>query len=354
MKPLRLGLHLSYWGAGPAADAASLARAAERLGYESVWFGETYGSDALTPLAALVSATGGMRLGTGIAQLDARTPAATAMAAMTMDHLSGGRFVLGLGVSGPQVIEGWYGRPFPKPLARTREYVEILRRIFARQGPVELDGEHYPLPYPGGTGLGKPLKATIHPLRADLPVYLGAEGPRNIALAAEIADGWLPMFFAPRLDSWYRERLGQGFARPTARRSAGDFEVVLAQPTAIDDDVEAAIDSLRPLVGLYVGGMGAREHNFHFELACRLGYEAEAHRIQDAYLAGRHGEAFAAVPPALVEEIALVGPPERIRDGVDRLRETCVTTLLVPTGPDKLAVRAGERELATMAEIVLG
>jgi len=351
---LKLGLHLTYWGSGPPDDTFTLVRRACDLGYESVWLGEVYGSDALTPLAALTTVVPGMRLGTGIAQMAARPPTSAAMAAMTMDHLSDGRFVLGLGVSGPQVVEGWYGRPFEPPLGRTREYVEIVRRIVAREEPVCFDGKHYPLPYPGGTGLAKALKSTIHPRRTDLPILLGAEGPKNVALAGEIADGWFAMFLSTRLDGWYRERLAEGFARPGARRTQDDFEVVLGIPTAIGDDVEAQVDSLRPLLALYIGGMGARERNFHFELACRMGYEAEAEKIREHYLAGEHDEAFAVVPAEMVEDVALVGPAEKIRDDLERWRETCVTTLLIPTGPDKLAIHADENDLATMAELVLG
>ena len=222
-----------------------------------------------------------------------------------MDHLSGGRFVLGLGVSGPQVVEGWYGQPFPKPLARTREYVDIVRQALARDAPVTNDGPHYPLPYPGGTGLGKPLKPIVHPLRADIPIVLGAEGPKNIALAAEIADGWLPIFFSPRAMRSFESSLDEGFARPGARRDAEQFEVIAFAPTVIGDDVEAAADLFRPSLALYIGGMGAKDMNFHFDVFARMGYEAAAHRIQGAYLDGRKDEAAAAVPASMVEDIAL-------------------------------------------------
>src|SRR5438309_967730 len=190
---MKLGLGLGYWGAGPNPDAVALVQEAEALGYDSVWTSEAYGSDALTPLAWYGAHTSRIQLGTSIVQMSARTPTATAMAAITLDHLSQGRFILGLGVSGPQVVEGWYGQPFAKPLARTREYIAIVRQVLAREAPVASDGPHYPLPYPGGTGLGKPLKPIVHPLRADLPIFLGAEGPKNVALAAEVADGWFPM-----------------------------------------------------------------------------------------------------------------------------------------------------------------
>ena len=216
---MKLGLHMGYWGSGPPANPIDTILEAERLGFDSVWVAESYGSDALTPLAWWGASTSKIRLGTNLAQLSARSPTAAAMAAMTLDHLSGGRFVLGLGVSGPQVVEGWYGAPFNKPLARTREYIDIVRKVLARSAPVTNDGPNYPLPHPGGMGLGKPLKSIVHPLREDIPILLGAEGPKNVALAAEIADGWFPIFFSPRHDAMYRDSLAEGFARATARRS---------------------------------------------------------------------------------------------------------------------------------------
>ena len=268
-----------------------------------------------------------------------------AMAALTLDHLSGGRFVLGLGVSGPQVVEGWYGQPFPAPLARTREYVDIVRQVLARQKPVTNDGPHYPLPYPGGAGLGKPLKPIVHPLRADIPIILGAEGPKNVALAAEIADGWFPIFFSPKAMSSFEAALDEGFARPTARRSAEDFEVLAFAPTVIRDDTDAAADGFRPMLALYIGGMGAKEMNFHFDVFARMGYEEAAHKIQDAYLDGRKDDAAAAVPTSMVEDIALVGPVEKIRDDLEAWRESRATTMLIN----------GDLEtMRTMAELVLG
>ena len=341
---MKLGLHIGYWGAGPPAGVPELVAEAERLGYDSVWTAEAYGSDALTPLAWWGSQTTRVRLGTDLIQLSARTPTATAMAALTMDHLTGGRFVLGLGVSGPQVVEGWYGQSFPKPLARTREYVEVIRRVLARAEPVRFDGEHYPLPYPGGTGLGKPLKSITHPLRADLPIILGAEGPKNVALAAEIADGWFPIYFSPKQDAMYRASLDEGFGRPGARRAPGDFEVLSMVPVVVNDDVEAAADMLRPMLALYVGGMGAREMNFHFDVFVRMGYEGEAVKIQQLYLDGRKDEAAALVPTAMVEEIALVGPKEKIRDDLELWRSSIVTTILL-NGPPPV--------LRMMAELVL-
>ena len=343
MSDLKLGLQLGYWGAGPPADAADKVAAAEALGYDSIWTAEAYGSDALTPLAWLGARTSKVRLGTALVQLSARTPVATAMGAMTLDHLSGGRVVLGLGVSGPQVVEGWYGQPFPKPLARTREYVGIVRQVLAREAPVTSAGPHYPLPYPGGTGLGKPLKSIVHPLRADLPIILGAEGAKNVALCAEIADGWLPIFYAPEHDGFYREALAEGFARPGARRRPEDFEVMCTATIALNDDVEAAVDAMRPWLALYIGGMGAKEMNFHFDVFARMGFEDACVKIQDAYLDGRKDDAAAAVPRELVEAICLIGPKEKIRDDLDKWRESLVTTLLV--GGDLATMRL-------MAELV--
>jgi F420-dependent oxidoreductase-like protein len=345
MRDMKLGLQLGYWGSGPPANAPALVAEAERLGFDSLWTAESYGSDALTPLAWWGSKTSRLRLGTSLCQLSARTPTAMAMAAMTLDHLSGGRFVLGLGVSGPQVVEGWYGQPFPKPLARTREYVQIVRQVLARQAPVTNEGPHYPLPFRGGTGLGKPLKPIVHPLRADLPIVLGAEGPKNVALAAEIADGWFPIFFSPRAMSSFAAALDEGFARPGARRDRQSFEVLAFAPTVVADDVEAAADAFRPSLALYIGGMGAREMNFHFDVFARMGYEDVARKIQALYLEGHKAEAAAAVPTAMVEDIALIGPREKIRDDLEAWRESMATSLLVsgdvPT-------------LRTLAELVLG
>jgi F420-dependent oxidoreductase-like protein len=264
--------------------------------------------------------------------MSARTPAATAMAAMTLDHLSGGRVILGLGASGPQVVEGWYGQPYPKPLARTREYVQIVREIVAREKPVEFSGEQYQMPLAGGTGLGKPLKSTIHPFRTDLPIYLGAEGPKNVALAAEIADGWLPLFFSPKDDAHYRACLAEGFAASGEEGKADRFEVVSTMFIVPGDDAERCADLVRPFVALYAGGMGARGANFHFEVFARMGWEAESLRIQDLYLEGKKAEAAASVPLAMVEDVALVGPLDKIRDELARWKETCLTTMLV-SGP---------------------
>ena len=329
MKDLKIGLQLGYWGSGPPANAPTLVAEAERLGYDSIWTAEAYGSDALTPLAWWGSRTERVRLGTALCQLSARTPTAMGMAAMTMDHLSGGRFVLGLGVSGPQVVEGWYGQSFEKPLARTREYVGIVRQVVAREQPVSSGGPHYPLPHPAGLGLGKPLKSIVHPLRNEIPIVLGAEGPKNIALAAEIAEGWFPIFFSPSAVMAYEPSLAEGFARPGARHTRDDFEVIAFAATLLSDDIESAADSMRPYLALYIGGMGAKSMNFHFDVFARMGYEAEATKIQELYLEGRKDEAAAAVPTKLIEDTALIGPKEKIRDDIERWRESIATTLLV-------------------------
>ncbi|TMC49209.1 MAG: LLM class F420-dependent oxidoreductase [Chloroflexi bacterium] len=341
---MKLGLISGYWGAGPPSGAEEEIAEAERLGFDSMWTSEAYGSDAFTPLAWWGSRTSRLRLGTAIAQMSARTPAATAMAAITLDHLSGGRFILGLGVSGPQVVEGWYGQPFPKPLARTREFIAIVRAIVAREGPVSFEGEHYRLPFAGGAGLGKALKSTVHPIR-DLPIFLAAEGPKNVALAAEIADGWLPFWFSPKSDGYYRAALAEGFGRPGARCAAKEFEVVCSVPVVIDDDVEHAADQVRPQLALYVGGMGARGANFHYDVIARLGYEAECARIQELYLAGDRAGAMAAVPTQLVEDVALIGPPAKIRDELPAWRDTLIDVMLIRGSPPVLR---------TMAELVLG
>jgi F420-dependent oxidoreductase-like protein len=342
---MKLGLQMGYWGAGPPAGALDLVLEAERLGFDSVWTAESWGSDALTPLAWWGSRTSTIRLGTDLIQLSARQPTATAMGALTLDHLSRGRFVLGLGVSGPQVVEGWYGMPFPKPLARTREYVSIVRQVLARDERVTNPGPHYPLPYPGGLGLGKPLRSIVHPLRADVPIILGAEGPKNVALAAEIADGWFPIFYSAQHEQMYLDSLQEGWARPEARRRPEEFEILPTVTVVIDDDVERAAAAIKPSIALYVGGMGAKEMNFHFDVFCRLGYEAAATKIQELYLDGQKDEAVAAVPREMVEEIALIGPKEKIRDDLEVWKASRVTTMnLGAHDPNVLRV---------MAELVL-
>ncbi len=347
-RDLRLGLSLGYWAGGPPPGIAESIQEADRLGFDSVWTAEAYGSDALMPLAWWGASTTQIKLGTAIVQISARTPAATAMAAMTLDHLSGGRVILGLGVSGPQVVEGWYGQPFAKPLARMREYIGIVRDIWARQGPVTSGGPHYPLPVAGRdgvTGLGKPLKSSIHPLRPDIPIYLAAEGPKNIAMAGELCDGWLALFYSPYHDDFYRAALDEGLARPGAHRAPEEFAVAATVPLIITDDVEAAADALRPMYALYFGGMGARGTNFHANVAIRMGYEAEVNRIQELYLEGHKADAAAAIPTQLLEQLTLIGPADKIRHDLEAWRDSIVTTLLV--GGDAATLR-------TVAELVLG
>ena len=334
MATLSLGYNTGYWSSGPPSGALEGVAEAERLGFDSVWTAEAYGSDALTPLAWWGSQTERIRLGTAIMQMSARTPAATAMAAITLDHLSGGRFILGIGASGPQVVEGWYGRPYPRPLERTREYVAILRDIISRERPVEFHGRHHDLPYSGadGTGLGKALKSTVHPLRTDIPIHLAAEGPRNVALAAEICDGWLPLFFSPKEDGFYRQCLEDGFTASGRPDRADSFEVSATVTVIPGDDVEACADLVRPFLALYAGGMGARGANFHFEVFARMGYESVAEEVQELYLAGRKEDAARAIPLEMVEDVALVGPIDKIRAEIPRWRESCLTTLLL-SGP---------------------
>jgi F420-dependent oxidoreductase-like protein len=335
---VKLGLIIGYWNnAGPPPGVREQVAEAERLDFDSMWTAEAYGSDSFTPLAWWGSETSRLRLGTSVTQISARTPASTAMTAITLDHLSGGRLILGLGVSGPQVVEGWYGQPYAKPLARTREYVEIVRRIVRRDEPVEFVGEHYQMPLQGGTGLGKPLKSIVRPVRDEIPIFLGAEGPKNVALAAEIADGWLPIFFSPRSDAFYRAALGEGFARPGARRRPDDFEVTCTVPVIVGDDVEGCADLLRPMYALYIGGMGARGQNYHFDVFARLGYEGECVKIQEAYLDGRKADAIAAVPTALVEDVALIGPRAKVLDDLEAWRSTVLTTMLVSGPPELLS-----------------
>ena len=326
-----LALHMGYWAGGPI-DVLPLVEEAERLGYSSVWSAEAYGSDAVTTVAWVAARTERIGVGTAIMQIPARTPASTAMTAITLDHLSGGRFRLGLGMSGPQVVEGWHGVAYGKPLARTREYVEIVRAILRRDKPVGFEGEYYQLPAtgPGSTGLGKPLRTIVHPLRTDLPIYLAAIGPKNVALAAEIADGWIPTLYSPvRGKEVFEPALREGFAR--AGKTGEGFDIAAMCPVLVGDDVQACRDMLKPYVALYVGGMGARGRNFYNSLVSRYGYEEEAAEIQDLYLEGKKQEAAAAVPDALVDETSLVGPSERIRDGLQAWKESGVTTLMAGT-----------------------
>jgi len=334
---LRLGLSLGYWVTP--GDATPVVLAAERLGYDSVWTAESWGSDALTPLAWYGARTSRIKLGTSVVQISARTPAATAMAAVTLDHLSGGRLMLGLGVSGPQVVEGWYGVPFSPPLARTREYVDLLRVMWRRQRPARSTGPYYPLPYRPGTGLGKPLMLNIAPLRDDIPVYLGAEGPGNVALAAEIADGWLSLFADP-------QKIGQVYGGALAGAPPG-FDVAAMVNVILTDDLPAALRSAKQMLGFYIGGMGARKRNFHLDVVTRMGYEEAGRRVQELFLEGRRDEAIDAVPDELADAVCLLGPIGRIRERLELWRTSPVTTLLV-IGPDS------EPDLRAVRDAVLG
>jgi len=339
MNDLKLGLILGLWERNPPVNDVALTQEAEKLGFDSVWTSEAYGSDAITPLAWIGAQTQRIRLGTNICQLSARTPTAMAMAAQTLDHLCNGRFILGLGVSGPQVVEGWYGAPFSKPLARTREYVSIIRQILAREQPLTNPGPHYPLPFEGegSWGLGKPLKSMLHPLRSDLPIFIAAEGPKNVALAAEIADGWLPFLYSPFRQEVYADQIAN--AKP-------QFEISQGVMVNITDDMDQGLLAVKQLLSFYIGGMGSKKHNFHKDLISRMGFEGEANKIQELFLAGKRNEAIAAVPDQLADEISLVGPIERIKDRLQAWRESPVTSLL--------AVGRNPKELQTLAELVLG
>ena len=338
---LKLGLMQGYWGPTPPADLVGFAKRAEALGYWGFFTAEAYGSDALTPLAWVGAHTQRIKLGTAIVQLSARTPAATAMHALTLDHLSEGRVILGLGVSGPQVVEGWYGQPFSKPLARTREYINVIRQILAREAPVSNPGPHYPIPYPeaapGSWGLGKPLKSITHPRRADMPIFLGAEGPKNVRMATEICDGWYPLYYSPWREHVYADSI---------RDRGPDFEIIYPMSLEVTDDLEAGRMRVKKNLALYVGGMGARDRNFHNELIARMGFEADAKRVQDLFLEGKKAEAAAAVPDELVDEVALVGPKDRIKQQLAAWEDSAVTGLLVWP--------RSEQDLNEFAEIVLG
>ncbi len=329
---MRLGLNIGYSGARIDLPL-ELILEADRLGYHAVWTAEAYGSDCITPLAWIGALTQNVKLGTAIMQMPARTPAMTAMTAITLDQLSGGRVLLGLGLSGPQVVEGWHGRPYGKPLAKTREYVDILRRILAREAPLAHDGEHFQIPYRGddATGLGLPLKSIVHG-RADMPIYLAAIGPMNVELTAEIADGWLPMNFSPaHYADVYRGSVESGFVKAGGGKSLKDFDIAPSVAVVIEDDLELAYNQIKPVLALYIGGMGARGKNFYFDLACRYGFAAAAKSIQDCFLDGRKGEAVMAVPDALVDAVALVGSKDRIRDRLGLWRDAPVTTLNIST-----------------------
>jgi F420-dependent oxidoreductase-like protein len=319
---------------------------AERLGYWSVWTAEAYGSDAVSPLAYIAAFTTKIRLGTAIMQMPARTPAMTAMTAMTLDAISGGRFILGLGPSGPQVVEGWHGVAYGKPLTRTREYVQIVRKILAREEPLEWHGEEYEIPYrgPGATGLGKPLKSILHG-RKDLPIYTASIGPAGIACSAEVADGLIPVWMNPERWDLLAPHLDKGFENAGGGKSLASFDVAPMVTCILGDDLDRCRAPVKGMLALYIGGMGARGRNFYTDYARRLGYEQAAVEIQDLFLAGRKAEAMAKVPDELADSIALLGPKERIRDRLEAWKASPVRTLLVSaTQPEALR---------TLAEIAL-
>ncbi len=347
---MKLGLQLGYWGAQPPANHAELVAAAEESGYDAIFTAEAWGSDAFTPLAWYGRETSRVKLGTSIVQMSGRTPTSIAMHVMTLDHLSGGRVILGMGVSGPQVVEGWYGQPFSKPLARTREVVDIIRQVLAREGAVTNPGPHHPLPYhgPGSMGLGKPLKPIVHPLRADVPIWLGAEGPKNVAQTAEIADGWIPIFYTPKSAAMYQPWLDEGFARPGARRTRADFEIAATCHLEITADNgparQAVIDGMKPIVALYMGGMGAKEMNFHHQVFTRMGYGDLADEVQRLFLSGQKDEATRLIPDELVNDMHIIGTEGYVKERVAQWEETGVTTLL-------LSARSAD-EIRKVAEVL--
>ena len=328
---MKLGLQLGYWGAQPPTNHAELVSTAEEVGFDTVFTAEAWGSDAYTPLAWWGRETTRMRLGTSVIQLSARTPTACAMAALTLDHLSGGRHILGLGVSGPQVVEGWYGQKFPKPLARTREYIDIIRQVWAREAPVHSDGPHYPLPLTGEgtTGLGKNLKPITHPLRPDIPIMLGAEGPKNVALAAEIADGWLPIFYSPRIATMYNEWLDEGFARPGARYTRETFEICATAQVVVTDDRPAIMELMKPHLALYVGGMGAEGTNFHADVYRRMGYAEVVDEVTKLFRSDRKDEAAKVIPDELVDDSAIVGDLAYVQEQIKAWEASGVTMMVV-------------------------
>jgi F420-dependent oxidoreductase-like protein len=344
---VRFGVHLGYWGSGPT-DVMPIVREAEAVGFDAIWSAEAYGSDAVATLAWVASQTERIGVGTAIMQIPARSPAATAMTAITLDHLTHGRFRLGLGSTGPQVSEGWHGVSFADPLGRTREYVEIIRMILRREGPVEYHGTHYDLPLTAGTGMGKALKSIVHPLRADLPIYLAAIGPKNVALAGEIADGWIPTFVGPSHFELFEAPLQEGLSK--AGRDRSSLDVAPMVPIAVADDLQLCRDLVKPYLALYVGGMGHPKRNFYNRLAASYGFEAEAKRVQELYLSGRKGEAAGAVPDPLVDEVALVGSKDRIADRLQVWREAGVDTIILAGWqPEAVRVVADAAEHAGVA-----
>src|SRR3954454_18464135 len=328
---MRLGLHVGYWGLGLTAEQQiEVMKEAESAGYDSVWAAEAYGSDTATVLAWIAAQTETIKIGSAILQIPGRTPAMTAMTAATLDHLSNGRMILGIGTSGPQVAEGWHGQPFARQLRRTREYVEILRKALVRDR-LEYDGEIYTLPIPDGPG--KALKLMIGTVQEQVPIYIAAIGPKNTTLTGEIADGWIPTFFSPENVGDARKLLEEGAAK--SGRSLDDFDIAPMVNVAIDDDIDRARDVMRPILALYIGGMGSRDKNFYNALVRRYGFEEAADEVQDLYLSGKKDEAAAALPAELIDKVALVGPVDRVKERLELYREAGVGTLITtPIAPD--------------------
>ncbi len=340
---MKLGLTAAGMGAQISIDI-DLIREAEELGYDSVWTAEAWGADAITPLAWIAAQTSRIRLGTGIMQIPARTPAMCAMQAMTVDALSGGRMIVGLGPSGPQVVEGWHGVPYGKPLTRTREYIHIMRKIFRREEPVTFDGVEYQVPFrgEGASGLGKPLRSILHG-RADIPIVTATISPKGVATAAQVADGFMPIWVSAEGLGQFDQPISDGLAKAEGDKSREDFEIMPMITVIFDDDVAKCRDLIRPAIALYVGGMGARNKNFYNNLVSRMGWEEPARQIQDLYLDGKKKEATAAVPDDLVDAICLLGPKERVRDHLAAWKESSATTLILQG--------ANSQTLRTMAEL---
>ncbi|MFT5483032.1 MAG: F420-dependent oxidoreductase-like protein [Halieaceae bacterium] len=346
---MKLGLNTGYSGKQVVIPMDTI-KLAESLGFDSVWVAEAYGSDAVSPAAWILAQTDKIRVGTAIMQMPARTPAMTAMTAMTLSQLSGNRFIVGLGASGPQVVEGWHGVPYGKPMARTREYIQILRKIMAREGPVEFQGSVYQMPNhgEGTTGMGKPLKSILN-ADPNIPIYTAQITPAGLACAAEFADGVFPVWQDPDKYDVLKPHLDKGFAKAGNGKSLANFDVAPFVPVALGDDVDALIDAMRGWLGLYIGGMGAKGKNFYHDYACRLGYQDEADRIQDLYLAGNKAEATALVPAELVDAVSLIGPKERIAERAVAWREAGkrgeVSSMLIGT--------ADPAVIELMAELML-
>lgn len=345
---MRLGLHIGYWGIGLSReDQLALVQEAESLGFDSIWSAEAYGSDAATVLAWLAGQTSRIKLGSGIFQIPGRTPAMTAMTAATIDQISDGRMLLGIGSSGPQVAEGWHGQPFAKQLQRTREYFEIVRMALARE-KLEYDGELYTLPLPDGPG--KALRMIIGPVQDQIPMYLAAIGPKNTALAGEIADGWLPTFFKPEYFGEARKLLEEGAAKREGGELPHNFDIAPMTNIAIDDDIDRARDAMRPLLALYVGGMGSRDKNFYNQLMQRYGFEEAAKEVQDLYLEGKKDEAAAALPAELLDQTSLVGNKAQIKERLAVYRDAGVGTLMI--SPMDFTREGRLKVMRTLAEII--